>query len=750
MTKKRPHDDEPLESPKSLKKAKTSGSLSTTSKPLIDAESEAKKMAKFAAKNPELYKRLQKDNLVGGVPLTAEQSRVEEDDDERDMKRYAKLLGLKTKDKNSNKKKLPAAFRRDGFADIFEGLGEFEVAEDAEGAGGDGDAAGEEAEDMFGEDSESDEAGFSEGEEDEEEGSEGDELDIQGDSDPESDELSFGSDDDQGSSDEEDGVFEDAEEDAEEDGLGGDSDEDEQGSDSEDDAESANGDALGESEDETPKAAAQPAPKATGAYVPPHLRAKDPKQSEQYQRLKRHLRGQLNRLTDSNMESIFNVAEEAYRQNPRHDVTEIVTDSLLDFVVDSASLLESFVLTQASFVALIHNILGIDVASNIAESAIRRFLEAYEKQKEVEEDEQRDKVCLNLITLISYLYNIKVLSCVVIYDLIREFISSLRTLDVELLLRVLRVSGYHLRSDDPTSLKDIVLEVQSKAKDREKGPNSFRLDFMIETIIDLKNNKRKLSGTNSGEDLERLRKFVQNMTKKRLAMGSEALRFGLKDLREADKKGKWWITGAAWVGRESTGPADTAGGDSGDSPAAANEALLALARKVNMNTDVRRNIFVVLMSSEDYADAVEKLLKLKLKDKQDREIARVIVLCAAQERVHNPYYELVAARFCNLNHGFKITFQYVLWDEIKTVADADVRRINNVAKLYGHLVAVRALSISVLKVGSSSGEPSPSRFMSLTLFDPTGRSVRDPDDQTDPLSPHSFPRRARAPDSQLS
>jgi hypothetical protein len=120
---------------------------------------------------------------------------------------------------------------------------------------------------------------------------------------------------------------------------------------------------------------------------------------------------------------------------------------------------------------------------------------------------------------------------------------------------------------------------------------------------------------------------------------------------------------------------------------------------MNMNTDVRRNIFIVLMSSEDYADAVEKLLKMKLKDKQDREIAREIVLCAAQERVHNPYYELVAARFCNLNHGFKITFQYVLWDEIKSVGEADVRRISNMAKLYGHLIAVRALSISVLKVG---------------------------------------------------
>jgi nucleolar MIF4G domain-containing protein 1 len=60
---------------------------------------------------------------------------------------------------------------------------------------------------------------------------------------------------------------------------------------------------------------------------------------------------------------------------------------------------------------------------------------------------------------------------------------------------------------------------------------------MIETIVDLKNNKRKLGAAGQNDDLERLRKFLMNMVKKRLAVGSEPLRFGLKDLREADKKG---------------------------------------------------------------------------------------------------------------------------------------------------------------------------------------------------------------------
>ena len=37
--------------------------------------------------------------------------------------------------------------------------------------------------------------------------------------------------------------------------------------------------------------------------------------------------------------------------------------------------------------------------------------------------------------------------------------------------------------------------------------------------------------------------------------------------------------------------------------------MLEFARKQRMNTDVRRNIFCTVMSSEDFLDAFEKLLK---------------------------------------------------------------------------------------------------------------------------------------------
>lgn len=79
----------------------------------------------------------------------------------------------------------------------------------------------------------------------------------------------------------------------------------------------------------------------------------------------------------------------------------------------------------------------------------------------------------------------------------------------------------------------------------------------------------------------------------------EPLRVSLDDLHTAESKGKWWLVGAAWGGdplldRQNA----TKAAGKADANDISNNALLKLARKQGMNTDIRRSIFVVLMSSD--------------------------------------------------------------------------------------------------------------------------------------------------------
>jgi len=155
--------------------------------------------------------------------------------------------------------------------------------------------------------------------------------------------------------------------------------------------------------------------------------------------------------------------------------------------------------------------------------------------------------------------------------------------------------------------------------------------------------------------------------------GLTTIRASLQDIRDSDKKGRWWLTGAAWVGNighhDSAQASDSATSASANSDAQFDQRLLALARAQRMNTDVRRSIFCVMMGGEDFLDACvfgscsvaeqiitsncpttrapclvltfvrngwcryEKLMKLNLKKTQQREIVRVLMHCCGQSAV---------------------------------------------------------------------------------------------------------------------
>lgn len=156
---------------------------------------------------------------------------------------------------------------------------------------------------------------------------------------------------------------------------------------------------------------------------------------------------------------------------------------------------------------------------------------------------------------------------------------------------------------------------------------SSRTRFMVETLTNLKNNKLKKNpaGGQGADAVERMKKFLSGLSKKRhgkqafvhlttirlmrcaysvlgLVMAHEPLRVSLNDLHSAETKGKWWLVGAAWGGdplvdRQDELQQSNKKADSADS------LLLKLAKKQGMNTDIRRSIFVVLMSSEVHPSA---------------------------------------------------------------------------------------------------------------------------------------------------
>jgi nucleolar MIF4G domain-containing protein 1 len=147
-----------------------------------------------------------------------------------------------------------------------------------------------------------------------------------------------------------------------------------------------------------------------------------------------------------------------------------------------------------------------------------------------------------------------------------------------------------LRSREPTAIKQIITELSTQLKTVTISTLSPRAKFMIESITDLKNNKTRAGGEAELQSA-RLSKFLVGFYKARGSRYAEsnALTVSLNDIRNVKTNGRWWVVGAAWTGREAT---------STKNEEKNSESLDTLAREHGMNTEIRRSIFVVLMSSE--------------------------------------------------------------------------------------------------------------------------------------------------------
>lgn len=238
---------------------------------------------------------------------------------------------------------------------------------------------------------------------------------------------------------------------------------------------------------------------------------------------------------------------------------------------------------------------------------------------------------------------------------------------------------------------------------------SSRVRFMLEIISNLRNNNlRKIPGYDPSR-IEHLRKVLRSVVRESSLAASSQIQISLKDLLKSDAKGRLWMTGSALSRCESEFQVtSTAQKD--------NSRLLELARKQRMNTDVRKNVFLVIMTSEDYVDAFEKLMRLNLKDVQTREVIHVLIDCCLQEKTYNPYYAYLGQKFCEYSRSYQVTFQYSFWDKFKVVSDLSSHSVSNLSHLLAHLITSRALSLAILKVVNFVELEKPSIKLFTDLF----------------------------------
>ncbi|XP_047619217.1 nucleolar MIF4G domain-containing protein 1 isoform X4 [Phacochoerus africanus] len=389
-----------------------------------------------------------------------------------------------------------------------------------------------------------------------------------------------------------------------------------------------------------------------GKYIPPHVRRAeetvDAQRKEVLERLKKQVKGLMNRLSEPNVASISGQLEELYMAHSRKDMSDTVTDVLLSACAPAEAMPSRLLMEHVLLVSILHRTVGIEVGAHFLEAVVRRFDDVYRSGRE-------GKECDNLLTIIAHLYNFHVVQACLIFDVLRKLVGTFTEKDIELILLMLRNVGFSLRKDDALSLKELITETQARASEAGgRFRDQTRVRFMLETLLALKNNDvRKIPGYDP-EPVERLRKLQRALVRGAGSGTETQLRVSWDSVLNAERTGRWWIVGSAWSGapmidggQQKTPPKPLTGTVSAK--------ILELARKQRMNTDIRRNIFCTIMTSEDFLDAFEKLLKLGLKDQQEREIVHVLVDCCLQEKAYNPFYAFLAGKLCDHERRFQVT-----------------------------------------------------------------------------------------------
>ncbi|XP_015357794.1 nucleolar MIF4G domain-containing protein 1, partial [Marmota marmota marmota] len=430
-------------------------------------------------------------------------------------------------------------------------------------------------------------------------------------------------------------------------------------------------------------------------YIPPRLRPAqetvDERRKEELERLKKHVKGLINRLSEPNMASISGQLEELYMANSRKDMNDTLTAALLGACVTASAMPSRLMMEHVLLVSILHHTVGIEVGACFLEAVVRKFDDVYRNGGE-------GKECDNLFTIIAHLYNFHVVQSLLIFDILKKLISTFTEKDIELILLMLKNVGFALRKDDALSLKELITDAQAKASGAgSMFQDQTRVRFMLETMLALKNNDmRKIPGYDP-EPVDRLRK-VQRALVRSASSGSETqLRISWDGLLNAEQTGRWWIVGSAWSGTPMIDDSHHALQQKPPTGTISSK-MLDLARKQRMNTDIRRNIFCTMMTSEDFLDAFEKLLKLGLKDQQEREVVHVLMDCCLQEKTYNPFYAFLASKFCSYERRFQMTFQFSIWDKFRDLENLPTTNFLNLVHLVAHLLKTKSLPLSILKV----------------------------------------------------
>ena len=113
--------------------------------------------------------------------------------------------------------------------------------------------------------------------------------------------------------------------------------------------------------------------------------------------------------------------------------------------------------------------------------------------------------------------------------------------------------------------------------------------------------------------------------------------------------------------------------------------------------NLRRTIYLTIMSSLDFEECVHKIMKLKIPEGSESEVCTMLLECCSQERTYLRYYGLLGQRFCEISRVYQDKFDDAFAQQYSIIHRLETNKLRNVAKFFAHLLFTDALPWTVFQ-----------------------------------------------------
>ena len=196
--------------------------------------------------------------------------------------------------------------------------------------------------------------------------------------------------------------------------------------------------------------------------------------------LKRKLHNLINKIAESNIDSIAKEVVKLYGENSRGELNGTLGNIILDACSDESILIPALLMCSSALISYLHAMVGFEIGAFFIEKISHAlapiiksaFVPNSVNEKVSPKDSHR---CSNLTLFITHFYNFKIIDGKFLVSFIKELCASLSSLSIELLLLLLtRLTFFvllvqsdcsgQLRKEDPVALKDIIVCIQENMK----------------------------------------------------------------------------------------------------------------------------------------------------------------------------------------------------------------------------------------------------------------------------------------------